>query len=453
MERNIKIFTDVIDGKAINQVYELADLKAFEGSKIRIMSDAHVGKGCVVGFTGTYTDKIIPNIVGSDICCGMLLIELGKIDIDLPVLDEFIKENIPMGRSWNTKSYKNREMTELRRHFEAMHCYPLIRNKEVIMNSVGSLGGGNHFIEIDEDDEGNKYLVIHSGSRNLGTQVARVYQEIAYKECCATHISQDEIRRIAKDLKRQGRQREIPDAIKKYQEEKQAKEPGLDKDICYLEGESMQNYLEDILVCREFANMSRRYMAERILEAIFTIANKGRKNVIEMPKDVNGYINSDITDVGYDDDELNVHLGGFETLHNYVDVDAKIIRKGAIRALKGERVLIPINMRDGSLLCTGLGNDDWNFSAPHGAGRLMSRSEAKEKVNLEDFRKTMKDVYTTSVNDSTIDESPFVYKSMDDILRYVTDTAHIDKIIKPIYNCKASNVSNIDDENLGGGIE
>lgn len=294
----------------------------------------------------------------------------------------------------------------------------------------------NHFIEIDIDDEGNKYLVIHSGSRNLGSQVAKIYQGVAQKECHEAHISQDEIRRIADNLKRQGRQREIPEAIKEYQEKMQAKAPGLHKDVCYLEGESMQNYIDDTLVCREFANMSRRYMAERILEAIFTIANKDR-DLKEMPVDVNGYINSDVSDVGYDDNELSVHLSGFETLHNYVDVDSKIIRKGAIRALEGERVIIPINMRDGSLICTGLGNEDWNCSAPHGAGRLMSRGEAKEKVSLEDFKKSMGGIYTTSVDISTIDESPFVYKSMDDILRYVTDTVHVDKIIKPIYNCKA----------------
>lgn len=294
------------------------------------------------------------------------------------------------------------------------------------------------------DDEGNKYLVIHSGSRNLGAQVARIYQNIAISECHETHVSQDEIRRIAERLKKQGRQRDIPDAIKEYQLSMQAKEPGLRKDICYLEGQSMQEYLDDILVCKEFANMSRRHMAGRIIEAIFTIANNdyetmtGEKRPTTIPDNANGYVERDCFTAGYDDKFMNFHLEGFETLHNYVDVDAKIIRKGAVRALDGEKLLIPINMRDGSLICTGLGNDDWNNSAPHGAGRLLSRSEAKEQIKLEDFQETMKSVYTSSVDTSTIDESPFAYKSMDDIIKYVTDTVTIDKIIRPIYNCKAS---------------
>lgn len=302
----------------------------------------------------------------------------------------------------------------------------------------------NHFIEIDVDDEGNKYLVIHSGSRNLGTQVAKYYQNLAIKECKESDVSNDEIKEIANRLKAQGKQVEIPEAIQKYRLEKQCKEPRLSKDLCYLEGESMQHYLDDIAVCKEFANMSRRYMAQRILEAIFTIANNdyekitGESRPTEIPENACGYVERDCTTAGYDDKNMSYHLEGFETLHNYVDIDAKIIRKGSIRALEGERVLIPINMRDGSLICVGKGNPEYNYSAPHGAGRLMSRSEAKELVDLHDFEETMKDIYTSSVNTSTLDESPFVYKPMDEIINNIQDTVVVEKIIKPIYNCKAS---------------
>lgn len=430
MKKDIKIFATTIDGKAINQIYELANSPAFENSKIRIMPDCHPGEGCVVGFTGTYTDKIIPNVVGSDLSCGMLTIELGKIDIDLSKLDKFIKENIPMGHNINDLAYKNCEMMMFKKDFENLHCYNYLKNKEELLSAIGSLGGGNHFIEIDVDEEGNKYLVIHSGSRNLGTQVAKYYQNLAIKECKESQVSDEEIREIADKLKKQNRQVEIPEAIQEYREEKQCKEPKLAKELCYLEGKSMQDYLDDIVVCKEFANMSRRYMAERIIEHIFNQDGVG--------KDICGYVDKSCETAGYDDERISIHLTGFETLHNYVDIEESIIRKGAIRALESERVLIPINMRDGSLICIGKGNEDYNYSAPHGAGRLMSRSEAKEILDLKKFEDTMKNVYTSSVNESTLDESPFVYKSMEEILNNIKDTVTVEKIIKPIYNCKAS---------------
>lgn len=430
MQKDLKIYASEIDGGAINQIYEIANLKAFEEQKIRIMPDAHQGAGCVIGFTGTYTDKIIPNITGVDLNCGMLIVNIGKVDLDLEKIDNFIKKEIPMGRNVNKKPYKNAEMLILNKKIEEMHCYKELKEKQYLLNSVGSLGGGNHFIEIDKDEDDNKYIVIHSGSRNLGKQVADIYQKLAIKECHETFVSREEIKEIANKLKKQGKQKEIPNAISKYSKDKGAKEPGLPNDICYLEGKSMQDYIDDIQVCKMFANMSRRYMMQKIIEFIFS--DYGMKD------NSNTYVESDCSISGYDDSEINVRFESFETLHNYVDTDAKIIRKGAIRALEDERVLIPINMRDGSLICVGKGNTDWNNSAPHGAGRLLSRSEAKELIKLKDYEESMKGIYTSSVNDSTIDESPFVYKSIDTIMKDIKDTVEIEKRITPIYNCKAS---------------
>lgn len=287
----------------------------------------------------------------------------------------------------------------------------------------------NHFIEIDEDNEGNKYLVIHSGSRNLGKQVADIYQKIAIKECKEVTCSKDEINQIVSKAKKAGKQKDIQKLLEEYKNSKQAKEPGLRKDLCYLEGKSMEDYISDINVCKMYANMSRRYMAQEIIKYIFS--NYGQK------ENSNAYIEADCFTSGYDDNEVDIRFESFETVHNYVDTDAKIIRKGAIRALAGEKVIIPINMRDGSLICTGKGIDDWNNSAPHGAGRILSRSQANEVVDLDEFKKTMEGIYTTSVSRHTLDESPFVYKSMDEIKENVLETVTIDKIIKPIYNCKA----------------
>lgn len=287
----------------------------------------------------------------------------------------------------------------------------------------------NHFIEIDIDDEGNKYLVIHSGSRNLGMQVAKYYQDMAVKECHETHVSKDEIKKIADTLKKQGKTSQIPDAINEYTKSKGAKDSGLPKDVCYLEGKSMEEYIDDIKVCKKLANMSRRYMAQKIIKYIFS--DYGRK------ENSNAYIEIDCLTSGYDDNEVDVRFESFETLHNYVDTESKIIRKGAIRALKDEIVLIPINMRDGSLICKGKGNEDWNNSAPHGAGRLLSRGEAKEKIKVEDFKATMKDVFSTTINESTLDESPFAYKPIEIIMEDIKDSVEILKVIKPIYNCKA----------------
>lgn len=383
---NIKIFTDNIDEAVLEQIKVLTEQEVFKNSKIRIMPDVHVGKGCVIGFTGNLEDRVIPNIVGVDIGCGMLTVELGNIEIDFEELDKIIKENIPSGFETNKTVNKDFDITRL-------HCYNQINNKKHILKSIGTLGGGNHFIEIDVDEDNNKYLIIHSGSRNLGKQIAEIYQNKAIEYCNVNVIKlEQEIKRLDKKENK----KEIEEKLKNISKYK------LPKDLCYLEGIEKDKYLHDMRIAIEFATENRKEMARLILE------NLG----------------------------LNNNLNKFETIHNYIGED-KIIRKGAISAHKDEKVLIPINMRDGCIIARGKGNKDWNCSAPHGAGRIMSRNEARDKLKMEDYAKTMKDIYTTSVDIKTIDEAPFVYKPMQEILDNINDTVEIIKIIKPVYNYKS----------------
>lgn len=396
--KNLKIFTKNIEQEAINQINELLEQDAFKNSKIRIMPDVHAGKGCVIGFTGDLGDKVIPNIVGVDIGCGMLCVKLGNIDIDLEKLDDVIHKYIPSGMNVNEEVYEYFNLKELL-------CYKELKNKdEWLEKSLCSLGGGNHFIELDVDEDNNKYLIIHTGSRNLGKQVAEIYQNKAIEYCSYKKEMKEEKDKIIKKYKEQGKQKEIQDALQEINK-KYAGKTKLPKDLCYLEGQLRDDYLHDMEICQRFAGANRELIATKILSKMGLIL--------------------------FIDDF-------FETIHNYISFKDNIVRKGAISAKKGEMVLIPMNMRDGCIIGVGKGNDDWNQSAPHGAGRIMSRVKAKETFNLDEFKESMKGIYTTSVNEETIDEAPMVYKPMQEIIECIKDTVEIKKLIKPIYNFKAS---------------
>lgn len=396
---NAKVFTKDLEDGAKEQIINLLNQDFIEGSKVRIMPDVHQGMGCVIGFTADMGDKVIPNIVGVDIGCGMLTVELGGLDIDLATLDKIIYNKIPAGNKvHNSKKYDFDRLKDL-------HCLRDLKNRKRIERSVGTLGGGNHFIEVGLDDDKNKYLVIHSGSRNLGKQVAEIYQRLAIDLCSGKEdyfIKKDE---IIKTYKGENRRKDIKKALKELEKEYKDLKPKYPKDLCYLTGEYRERYLHDMKMCQEYASANRMAMADIILKAL-------------LDKSLDGF-------------------NYFETIHNYIDFKDNIIRKGAISAYKDEKLLIPINMRDGSILAKGKGNPDWNFSAPHGAGRLMSRSIAKEELTLDEFKKSMKGIYSTSINESTLDESPYAYKPIEDILENIHDTVEIISFIKPIYNFKA----------------
>lgn len=396
---DLKIFTENIEPQALNQIYTLIKQPAFADCKVRIMPDVHAGAGCVIGFTADLGDKVIPNIVGVDIGCGMLTVELGNIDIDLAKLDEVIRKYVPNGR--NVHDEESEVAEEI---IGKLYCKDELRDIKWLKCSIGSLGGGNHFIEIDEDLGGNKYLVIHTGSRNLGKQVAEIYQQMAIDDLSGANDLEEETKRLIEDYKRTGRQKDIQRGIAELKRKFQPK-LGVPKELSYLTGEHRKMYLHDMMWCQNFANRNRRKMADTILQ---------KMNIA-----------------------INYHKQ-FETIHNYIEHDTNIVRKGAISAKEGETVLIPINMRDGCIIGRGKGNPDWNYSAPHGAGRIMSRSKARETVSLEEFEQSMQGIYTTSVNRSTIDESPMAYKSIEEIVANIQDTVEIVKIIKPIYNFKAS---------------
>ena len=398
--RDLKIFTENIDDKAIEQINLLLEQDAFKNSKIRIMPDVHAGKGCVIGFTGDLGDKVIPNIVGVDIGCGMSCTNLGKIDIDFKKLDDFINNNIPSGMNVNDNSVA---LFDIKR----LYCYDKLKNYQWIENSVGSLGGGNHFIEIDVDDQENKYLLIHTGSRNLGKQVAEIYQQMAIDDMQGTDKLADESKKLIAEYKGAGRQKDIQRGLAELKRKWQPDKLNIPKELCYLTGEHREMYLHDMKICQEFAMVNRRAIQDIIFYYMGWTFSRS-------------------------------FMERFQTIHNYIDHDTNIVRKGAISAKAGEKLLIPINMRDGCIIGVGKGNDDWNCSAPHGAGRIMSRSKAKENVSLEEYQESMKGIYTTSVSQSTIDESPMAYKPMNEILEYIKDTVEIVKIIKPVYNFKAS---------------
>ena len=399
---DLKIFTDNIEPTALNQIYTLVKQPAFADCKVRIMPDVHAGAGCVIGFTADLGDKVIPNIVGVDIGCGMLTVELGKIDIDFDYLDKAIWENVPSGREVNETAIYPTEVIEY------IRCYKALKDPERLVRSIGSLGGGNHFIEIDTDSEGVKYLVIHTGSRNLGKQVAEYYQNLAIE----TMQGKDELiamqKKLIADYKKQGRKAEIQKAIAELHRKFSPNPLGIPKELCYLTGKHREDYLHDMKACQHFAATNRYEIANRIVSSLFG------------------------SDIAYWD------LPMFETVHNYIEFGTNMVRKGAISAKAGEKLLIPINMRDGCIIGIGKGNEDWNCSAPHGAGRVMSRSKAKELVSLKEYENSMKGIFTTSVSRSTIDESPMAYKTMEEIIANIADTVEVVNIIKPVYNFKAS---------------
>ena len=423
--KNLKIFTNDIEQEAINQINELLEQDAFKDSKIRIMPDVHAGKGCVIGFTGNLGDKVIPNIVGVDIGCGMLCVELGNIDLDLERLDKIIREHVPSGM--NVHENKRYKFLEL----EQLYCYELLRNKDNwLEKSMGTLGGGNHFIEIDIDEDNNKYLVIHTGSRNLGKQVAEIYQEKAIKYCSYYEEMKSEKQNIIKEYKKQHKEKEIQQKLIEISNLYEGRTK-LPKELCYLEKDIRTQYLHDMRICQEFAKDNRLCVAKQILCNYFELPYyEGYKSVrLRKAENVGSWCTQDMVEKDF---------WYFETIHNYISFEDNIVRKGAISAKKGEKVLIPMNMRDGCIIGIGKGNDDWNQSAPHGAGRIMSRIKAKQTFNLDEYKESMKGIYTTSINEDTIDEAPFVYKPMQEIIDNIGDAVDIIKIIKPIYNFKAS---------------
>ena len=386
-------FARVVEDEAIEQIRRMCDTEMTRGSQIRIMPDVHAGKGCTIGTTMTITDKAVPNVVGVDIGCGMYTVKLGKVDIDFEKVDEAC-HIIPSGfDTWERVMWPF-DVTELR-------CYRELERAKRLNKSLGTLGGGNHFIEIDAAEDGTKYLVIHSGSRNLGKQVAEFYQQLAID---LNHGKEEYFAKrdqIIEEYKVAGRKKEIQAALKALRWEK--KDAYVPDDLCYLYGTYLDDYLHDVVICQRFARENREHMAEVILERTGLEA-----------------------------------IEAFHTIHNYIDTDEMILRKGAISAHEGELVLIPINMRDGSVLATGKGNSDWNYSAPHGAGRIMSRSKARDVIEMEDYRKSMEGIYTTSVSTATLDEVPMAYKSSEDILDVIEESVDVIEVLRPIFNYKAS---------------
>lgn len=406
--KDLKIFTTNIEQEAVNQINELLKQEPFKNCKVRVMPDVHAGKGCVIGFTADLEEKVIPNIVGVDIGCGMLCVELGNVELDFKDLDRVVNEYIPAGRNIRKQKLLNFDK------INELYCLRELKETKKFNRAIGTLGGGNHFIEIDVDNKGNKYLVIHTGSRNLGKQVADYYQNLAIELCSGKEEMYKKKEEIIKKYKEQGRKSEIQQALKELEKEYKNDKPNLPKELCYLEGKHREMYLHDMKICQEYASLNRLQIAKQIIINYYKLT----------------YVPETYPPI---------MQNSFETIHNYISFEDNIVRKGAIRANKNEKVLIPINMRDGSIIAVGKGNQDWNCSAPHGAGRIMSRTKAKEKLKLEEFKQSMKDIYSTSVVEETIDESPMVYKSMQEIIENTKDTIEIQKIIRPIYNFKAKN--------------
>ena len=386
-------FAKVIEDVAIDQIQRMCDYPFTENSRIRIMPDVHAGKGCTIGTTMTVIDKAVPNVVGVDIGCGMYTVNLGNSESDMEQMDA-AAHFIPSG----TDVWEGRK--ELFNLLD-LRCYRELKDVKRLERSLGTLGGGNHFIEIDQALDGTKYLVIHSGSRNLGKQVAEHYQQLAIDLNQGKEDYFTKRDALIAEYKAAGRRNEIQAALKELHWK--AREATIPEDLCYLYGKYLEDYLHDVEICQKFARRSRELMAEIILGRLSLTA-----------------------------------LDAFHTIHNYIDTEEMILRKGAIAAHDGERVLIPINMRDGSVLAVGRGNPEWNYSAPHGAGRILSRTEAKETLDLEEYRREMATVYTTSVNEKTLDEAPMAYKSLSDIIDVISESVDIIEVLKPIYNYKAN---------------
>ena len=388
--KNVKIFAKTIEAEAMKQIEDMATSEAYRDCKIRIMPDCHAGKGCTVGTVIQTAGKVVPNTVGVDIGCGMLVVKLGKKDINLSLLDRIINESVPSGFDVHEQSQLKEMSPFMLRRLHDLHKSTPVFDLDYIQRSLGTLGGGNHFIELDEDEHGCKYLVVHSGSRNLGVKVCNYFQNLAKKN--VNH--REERKRIIEDLKKYGLEKEINNTLRRL--------GTVPPDLAYLEGKDLDDYNFAAHVCQDFAYENRWNIANTILRGL----------------------------------EL-LHNGFFTTCHNYFNIHSGIIRKGAVRAEKDEQLIIPLNMRDGSLICRGKGNEDWLCSAPHGAGRLMSTNRAKETLSMEEYRQQMHDIYSASVCESTIDESPMAYKSAEEIESLIADTVDVVKRIKPIYNFKA----------------
>lgn len=388
-------YAKVIEDGAIEQIQRMCDYKLTEGSRVRIMPDVHAGKGCTIGTTMTVSDKVCPNIVGVDIGCGMYTLKLTAQTLDFEKIDAACRY-IPSGKNVWEGRMERFALTDLR-------CYRSLRDTKRLERSLGTLGGGNHFIEIDKAADDTFYLIIHSGSRNLGKQVAEIYQQLAID----LHMGKEDYFRqrdeIIRTYKEAGRRGEIQKALKELKNNYETHELFIPEDLCWLDGTFLEDYLHDVEICQNFARRSRERMAEIILER---------------------------TGMGAEE--------GFHTIHNYIDTREMILRKGAIAAHAGEKVLIPLNMRDGSVIAIGKGNPEWNYSAPHGAGRVMSRARAKETLDMEDYKVSMQGIYTTSINEKTIDEAPMAYKSLDDIIDVIRESVDVIDIMKPVYNFKAS---------------
>lgn len=400
-------YAKVVEEDAIEQVRRMCDYPMTEGSKIRIMPDVHSGKGCTIGTTMTITDKVVPNVVGVDIGCGMYTVSLGKTDIDFEKVDE-AAHFIPSGmNTWDGRIEKF--------DFSGLRCFRYLKQIPRLGRSLGTLGGGNHFIEIDEAGDGTKYLVIHSGSRNLGKQVAEYYQQLACDLDKGIGVYLEAREELIRTYKEQGRRSEIQEALKKLEWVREEGETNMPKDLCFLSGKYLDDYLHDVKICQAFAVRSRELMASIILERTGMTGGEA-----------------------------------FHTIHNYIDFGGEemggaaedsgvlILRKGAISARKGEKVLIPINMRDGSVLAIGKGNPEWNYSAPHGAGRIMSRTRARNELSLEAYQEAMQGIYTTSVSADTLDEAPMAYKQLEDIIDVIRESVDVIDVMRPIYNFKAA---------------
>lgn len=387
-----KIFTDILEEGAASQIETLCNQEFVKDSKIRIMPDVHAGAGCTIGTTMTITDKVVPNLVGVDIGCGMETIQISNKRLELQKLDKLIYEKIPSGFAVRKTPHRYNEQIDL----TELRCLKAVKLDRA-QKSIGTLGGGNHFIEVNKDQEGRLYVVVHSGSRHIGLEVAKHYQEAGYKQLNSNE--KPDLEDLITRYKSEGRDKEIEKALKELKRQVITDVP---YPLAYVSGSLFEDYLHDMKIVQQFAELNRKAMITEIVKGM-------RLDVVEQ----------------------------FTTTHNYIDTDAMILRKGAVSAKKGERLLIPINMRDGSLICTGKGNEGWNYSAPHGAGRLMSRTKAKQSFTVSEFKKQMNDVYTTSVNKDTLDECPMAYKNMDHIISNIGPTADIMKIIKPVYNFKA----------------
>lgn len=414
---NIRVFTEDIEETAWEQIRELLSIPVFGGCKIRIMPDVHAGAGCVIGFTGDLGERVIPNIVGVDIGCGMYVRPfVCRKDIDWHGLNEFILAHVPSGRDYRSAQYEPLPLqyvpqySEAKELVKALRCVRELKESKRIYKSVGTLGGGNHFIEVDRDEAGMYYLVVHTGSRNLGKQVADIYQKLAWKCQSGWGELMELQEKMIAEYKAAGRRSELQEAIRQLHGSFKMRKPTIPPGLSYLEGRYRDDYLHDMRLCQQWARINRRMITGLIMDWL----------VAQGCTDAEG-----------------LEAEPFESVHNYIG-DDNIIRKGAIAAYEGQKCIIPMNMRDGSLICIGKGNADWNFSAPHGAGRRMSRAEAFRSVSLDDYARSMEGIYTESVNEATKDEAPMVYKPKEEIMANIKDTVTVVNTIRPVYNFKAS---------------